>query len=214
MIRQKTRENYKSEYDSNPHPRWHPSPCQTEEPSAQATEPSASKLEASGSSHSPSHVERAEKGRVGYVCGERDARKRHLDSQKLLRPVLVRLPEGGSCSRCGCTEWLDLAHLYLYFEERNPIDEALCLSNSNNKKKKEEEEEKEEEKKEEEEKRRMNKKSKKRRKRRKRGGGKGRGRRRKGRVEGHRYISSSAGVTQLHSCPCMSDTAINLPLQE
>ncbi|GFO40882.1 hypothetical protein PoB_006738700 [Plakobranchus ocellatus] len=44
-----------SEQDSNPHPRWHPPPCQTEEPSEQAlNHPLPQKIEASDSAHQAS----------------------------------------------------------------------------------------------------------------------------------------------------------------
>ncbi|GFN91247.1 hypothetical protein PoB_001775300 [Plakobranchus ocellatus] len=50
-----------SELDSNPHPRRHPPPYQTEEPGKQAlSHPLPRKIEAFDSSHSPSHSIRLE----------------------------------------------------------------------------------------------------------------------------------------------------------
>ncbi|GFO36802.1 hypothetical protein PoB_006330700 [Plakobranchus ocellatus] len=55
-----------SEKDSSPNSRWHPTPCQTEEPSEQATEPSASTgIKAFDSVDSPSHSIRLE-----YICAK------------------------------------------------------------------------------------------------------------------------------------------------
>ncbi|GFO25475.1 hypothetical protein PoB_005198000 [Plakobranchus ocellatus] len=105
--------------NSNPHPRWHPPPCQTEEPSEQAlSHPLPQKMESFDLVHSPSHSIRLE-----YLCQSGNP----PDYYYITERATTLTTNGGSPERCMITK-----QIYRYILERKVIHTGSHDHNAKN----------------------------------------------------------------------------------